>query len=182
MFWQGVYIKDEIFAANPSTEGAMYCPIILGSNKTTVSVGTGHVQYHPMYLSIRNPHNTLWHAHRNAIAFLTISKCVYSSNILKPLSHNAFQATAVMTTASFFVISNSSCIMHLWWLFSGWMSPCATCTHCSHPGLRCMAHCTNLEYYAVQCTPNHMRTQLEVLDSDRLWDEYGINEVIVVSY
>lgn len=84
MFWQGVYIKDEIFAANPSTEGAMYCPIILGSNKTTVSVVTGHVQYHPMYLSIRNPHNTLWHAHRNTIAFLTISKCVYSSNSWNP--------------------------------------------------------------------------------------------------
>ena len=55
----------------------MYCPIILGSDKTTVSVATGHVEYHPLYLSIGNPHNMVWHAHRNAvipIAFLAIPK------------------------------------------------------------------------------------------------------------
>ena len=49
--------QNEIFASDPTTEGAMYCPIILGSDKTTVSVATGHVEYHPLYLSIGNPHN-----------------------------------------------------------------------------------------------------------------------------
>ena len=56
----------------------MYCPIILGSDKTTVSVATGHVEYHPLYLSIGNPYNTVRRAHRNAvipIAFLAIPKC-----------------------------------------------------------------------------------------------------------
>jgi hypothetical protein len=56
----------------------MYCPIILGSDKTTVSVATGHVEYHPLYLSIGNPHNAVRRAHRNAvtpIAFLAIPKC-----------------------------------------------------------------------------------------------------------
>jgi hypothetical protein len=55
----------------------MYCPIILGSNKTTVSVATGQVEYHPLYLSIGNPHNNTWCAHRNAvipITFLAIPK------------------------------------------------------------------------------------------------------------
>ena len=63
----------------PNSEGTMYCPIILGSNKTTVSVATGHVEYHPLYLSISNPHNTVRHAHRNAvipIAFLSVPKCM----------------------------------------------------------------------------------------------------------
>ena len=70
-------MQDEIAKSDPSTEGAMYCPIILGSDKTTVSVATGHVEYHPLYLSIGNPHNTVRCAHRNAvipIAFLTIPK------------------------------------------------------------------------------------------------------------
>ena len=61
----------------PNSEGAMYCPIILGSNKTTVSVATGNVEYHPLYLSIGNPHNAVRSAHRNAvipIAFLAIPK------------------------------------------------------------------------------------------------------------
>ena len=51
--------KDHIFTADSSTKGAMYCPIILGSDKTTVSVATGQVEYHPLYLSIGNPHNTV---------------------------------------------------------------------------------------------------------------------------
>jgi hypothetical protein len=55
----------------------MYCPIVLGSDKTIVSVATGHVEYHPLYISIGNPHNTIRRAHRNAvipIAFLAIPK------------------------------------------------------------------------------------------------------------
>jgi hypothetical protein len=55
----------------------MYCPIILGSDKTTVSVATGQVEYHPLYLSIGNPHNSVRRAHRNAvtpIGFLAIPK------------------------------------------------------------------------------------------------------------
>jgi len=71
-------LQDEIFTSAPgTTKGAMYCPIILGSDKTTVSVATGHVEYHPLYLSIGNPHNTIRRAHRNSvipIAFLAIPK------------------------------------------------------------------------------------------------------------
>ncbi|KAF9233282.1 hypothetical protein BU15DRAFT_80258 [Melanogaster broomeanus] len=39
--------SDKIYAEDPSTEGSMYCGIILGSDKTTVSVATGQVEYHP---------------------------------------------------------------------------------------------------------------------------------------
>ena len=41
----------------------MYCTIILGADKTTVSVATGNVEYHPLYLSIGNVHNTTQRAH-----------------------------------------------------------------------------------------------------------------------
>ena len=37
--------------------GSIFCPIILGSDKTTVSVGTGDNAYWPVYLSIGNIHN-----------------------------------------------------------------------------------------------------------------------------
>ena len=72
-------IQDEIITTIPNAKGAMYCPIILGSDKTMVSVATGHVEYHPLYLSIGNPYNTVWCAHHNAvipIAFLAIPKCM----------------------------------------------------------------------------------------------------------
>ncbi|KAH7917560.1 hypothetical protein BV22DRAFT_1108549 [Leucogyrophana mollusca] len=68
---------DKIYEVDPTTEGATYVGVILGSDKTTVSVATGHVEYHPLYLSIANPHNSVRRAHRNAvtpIGFLAIPK------------------------------------------------------------------------------------------------------------
>lgn len=58
----------------------MYCPVSVGSDKTTISVATGQVEYHPVYFSIGGVHNTVRRAHRGAVspgAFLAIPKCVY---------------------------------------------------------------------------------------------------------
>jgi hypothetical protein len=57
--------------------GSMFVPIILRSDKTTVSVATGHTQYYPLYLSIGNIHNNVRRAHHggvNLIAFLATAK------------------------------------------------------------------------------------------------------------
>ncbi|KAG1860203.1 hypothetical protein DFJ58DRAFT_840085 [Suillus subalutaceus] len=48
----------------------MFIPIILGSDKTTVSVTTGHNQYWPVYMSISNIHNNMRRAHRNGVVLL----------------------------------------------------------------------------------------------------------------
>lgn len=55
----------------------MFVPIILGSDKTTVSVATGQNEYYPLYISIGNVHNSARRAHKNAVsllAFLAIPK------------------------------------------------------------------------------------------------------------
>ena len=55
----------------------MLSQIMLGSDKTTVSVGTGNTEFHPLYLSIGNVHNSIRRAHKDAvvpIAFLAIPK------------------------------------------------------------------------------------------------------------
>ncbi|KAE9404082.1 hypothetical protein BT96DRAFT_989584 [Gymnopus androsaceus JB14] len=60
-----------------TVQGAMLVPVILGADKTTVSVATGHVEYHPLYLSIGNVTNASHRAHHNAvipIGFLAIPK------------------------------------------------------------------------------------------------------------
>ncbi|KAF7374058.1 C2H2-type domain-containing protein [Mycena sanguinolenta] len=62
---------------DPTAEGAMYTPLFFGSDKTTVSVATGNVEYHPGYLSIGNIHNRMRRAHRNGVVplvFLAIPK------------------------------------------------------------------------------------------------------------
>lgn len=55
----------------------MLTTVILGADKTTVSVATGHQEYHPLYMSLGNIHNHMRRAHRDAvipIAFLAIPK------------------------------------------------------------------------------------------------------------
>jgi hypothetical protein len=69
-------LQDEI-AKDPATHGSMFVPLILGSDKTTVSVATGQNEYYPLYMTIGNVHNAVRRAHRNAltlVAFLAIPK------------------------------------------------------------------------------------------------------------
>ncbi|KAH8980296.1 hypothetical protein EDB86DRAFT_2835417 [Lactarius hatsudake] len=58
-------------------DGAMFVPIVAGSDKTTVSVASGHQEYHPVYVSVGNLTNTARRAHGNGVlpvAFLPIPK------------------------------------------------------------------------------------------------------------
>ncbi|KAK1234208.1 hypothetical protein PQX77_002592 [Marasmius sp. AFHP31] len=70
---QGTWAWDQadIIASDPETEeesrGAMLVPIVLGSDKTTVSVGTGHQEYHPGYISPGNLVNVACRAHGNGV-------------------------------------------------------------------------------------------------------------------
>ncbi|KAF8441008.1 hypothetical protein L210DRAFT_3612177 [Boletus edulis BED1] len=69
--------QADIIAEDRSTVGSTFVPIILGSDKTTVSVATGNNEYYPLYLSVGNVRNNVRHAHRDAlvlIGFLAIPK------------------------------------------------------------------------------------------------------------
>ncbi|KAJ6565156.1 hypothetical protein DFH09DRAFT_1474524 [Mycena vulgaris] len=64
-------------AADPDSHGAMYVPGVFGSDKTTVSVGTGNTEFYPFYGGIGNVFNSTRRAHREALsvmAFLSIPK------------------------------------------------------------------------------------------------------------
>jgi Plavaka transposase len=78
----------------------MFVPIILGSDKTTVSVGTGNNEYWPVYMSIGNIHNNVRRAHRNGVVllgFLPIPKSkFYRSNFYTTNPFN-FSATKKYT-------------------------------------------------------------------------------------
>lgn len=78
--------QDKI-SKDPSTHGSMFVPIILGSDKTTVSMGTGNNEYYPLYASIGNVHNNVRRAHHDAlvvIGFLSIPKstCIDIQNCI----------------------------------------------------------------------------------------------------
>ncbi|KAG1853929.1 hypothetical protein DFJ58DRAFT_660611 [Suillus subalutaceus] len=74
--WQ----QADTISKDPETHGSSLVPIILGSDKTTVSVGTGNNEYYPLYASIGNVRNNVRRAHRDAlviIGFLAIPKSMY---------------------------------------------------------------------------------------------------------
>jgi hypothetical protein len=55
----------------------MFVPIVMGSDKTTVSVASGHQEYHPVYISLGNISNIARRAHGSGmipVAFLPIPK------------------------------------------------------------------------------------------------------------
>ncbi|KAG0695647.1 hypothetical protein DFH29DRAFT_984904 [Suillus ampliporus] len=67
----------DVIAEDLETHGSTFVPLIIGSDKTMVSVATGHTEYHPLYLSIRNIFNGVRRAHRNGVVlvgFLAIPK------------------------------------------------------------------------------------------------------------
>ncbi|KAK2463753.1 hypothetical protein APHAL10511_004246 [Amanita phalloides] len=71
-WWQA-----DILAQDEANYGAVSCPVILGSDKTTVSVATSQNDYYPVYMSNGLIHNNICHAHCNGItlvAFLAIPK------------------------------------------------------------------------------------------------------------
>ncbi|KAI9566660.1 hypothetical protein HD554DRAFT_2040198 [Boletus coccyginus] len=76
---------DKIAEESPTTHRSMFVPVILGSDKTTMSVATGNNEYYSLYMSIGNVHNTVRRGHQDAvvvIGFLTIPKTDYEEQVL----------------------------------------------------------------------------------------------------
>ncbi|KAL4082079.1 hypothetical protein V8B97DRAFT_1913930 [Scleroderma yunnanense] len=69
---------------DPENHGAMFVPIILGSDKTTVSVATGNNEYWPIYISTGNVHNCAYCGHGQAMSllgFLSIPKAMLKPEV-----------------------------------------------------------------------------------------------------
>ena len=61
---------QDLIAKDPKTHGSLFVPIIVGSDKMTVSVATSHNKYWPIYLSIGNIHNSVQCTHHNGLVLL----------------------------------------------------------------------------------------------------------------
>ena len=75
-------LQNTILKDHPEAISSFLVTLILGSDKTAVSVATGHMCYWPLYLSIGNIHNNVHQGHHNGIVllgFLAILKSKYCS-------------------------------------------------------------------------------------------------------
>ena len=107
-------IKD-----HPEAVGAFLVFLILGSDKTTISIATGHTSYWPLYLSIRNIHNNVCHAHQNGVVTIVNSVVNFSTpcyrrslnqldSIWLPLRLSAAQMVII--------VKQSFCLVHTSWI------------------------------------------------------------------
>ena len=69
-------------AADPTidSEGAMLVAVVLGADKTTVSVATVNQGFHPLYMSLGNIHNNLRRSHRDRVIPLAFFPIPASKN------------------------------------------------------------------------------------------------------
>ncbi|KAJ7221252.1 hypothetical protein GGX14DRAFT_669179 [Mycena pura] len=72
-----VWKQADLIAQDKTNHGTMFVPVVAGSDKTTVSVATGHQEYHPVYASPGNLTGLARRARGNGVlpvAFLPIAK------------------------------------------------------------------------------------------------------------
>ncbi|KAI9566608.1 hypothetical protein HD554DRAFT_2205892 [Boletus coccyginus] len=69
---QWAWDQLELITQDLDTCSTTFAPIVLGSNKTTVSVGTGNTEYYLLYISLGNIHNNVCHSYSGAVTILTL--------------------------------------------------------------------------------------------------------------
>ncbi|KAI6035917.1 hypothetical protein BKA83DRAFT_4476196 [Pisolithus microcarpus] len=193
--------KDVIANDHPECKGSTFVPIILGSDKTTVSVATGQHDYYPLYLSVGNIHNSMRHAHRHGvslIAFLAVPKttrefaqtapfCKFHRQLFHvSLSRILSILKPYMTRPDHVRFGDH----HYHWVVYG-LGPyianyeeqallaCIVRNWCA----RCLATQGNLDGDALNRSREHANTLIAEFNLLDLWDEYGIvGDIITFVY
>ncbi|EDR13005.1 uncharacterized protein LACBIDRAFT_308379 [Laccaria bicolor S238N-H82] len=179
---------------------ALYCPIIAGSDKTTISVATGHVEYHPFYISGGNLFNTVRCAHRNTVVpagFLAIPKSdrKYDNDptfrkFKQELYHDSI--TAILKTFRPRMIKPVVCrcpdrhfrcvIYDLATYIADYPEQVYLAGIVQNWCPKCTPLPTNLDGLADSHSQQFTEGLVNELDSKRLWDEYGIDDDITMSF
>ncbi|KAH9032556.1 hypothetical protein EDB84DRAFT_1561952 [Lactarius hengduanensis] len=153
--------EADTISQDKKTHGSMFVPVIAGSDKTTVSVATGHQEYHPVYVSLGNIVNTARCGHGNGVvpvAFLPIPKTYLH------ISPQSSQSTVSMV---FMYAVHHPEQVWLTGIISNWCPKCdALPTDLDGPG-------------------SHRRSQektdllVKTFDRNILWDDFGLQHNIV---
>ncbi|KAH9988333.1 hypothetical protein BJV77DRAFT_1061430 [Russula vinacea] len=190
--------QADIIADYPGTHGSMFVPIILGSDKTTVSVATGHNEFWPVYLSIGNIHNSTRRAQRNGVVLLGLLPIPHTdkdhqdsalyrkfrrqlfhsslSGILQPLEPGMTKPEIVRCPDGHF----RRVIYGLGPYIADYpeqaLLACIVQGWCA----KCMARAGNLDGEArLPRHPEHTMALIELVDLNVMWNEYGLEGDVV---
>ncbi|KAJ6608067.1 hypothetical protein B0H10DRAFT_2303797 [Mycena sp. CBHHK59/15] len=184
--------QAEIIVEDPATHGSTFVPVILGSNKTTVSVATGQNEYYPLYMSNGLVHNGVRRAHRNAvtlIGFLAIPKTdrenqdsiefrTFRRNLFHgSLRHILQSLKPGMTTPEVALFANGHYCRVIYGLGPYIADyPEQVLLACVMQGWcpRCTAARDDLDGPSGRRTQFHTQTLFDMLDHGTMWDQYGV--------
>ncbi|KAJ6591937.1 hypothetical protein B0H10DRAFT_1925050 [Mycena sp. CBHHK59/15] len=183
---------DKIAASDPESHGAMFVPGVFGSDKTTVSVGTGNTEFYPFYRGIGNIHNSTRRAHREAISvmvFLSIPKTTrqyagskefrkfrrqlfHSSiaRILQPLKPYMTKTRITRCADGHFRRAIYGLGPYIANYPEQALLTCIVQGHCP----RCLSPAHDLDRVSARRCADHTDTLLEVCTLKELWDDFGI--------
>ncbi|KAI6007589.1 hypothetical protein F5J12DRAFT_905493 [Pisolithus orientalis] len=142
-----VWTQVDIISHDSTTHGSTFIPIILGSDKTTVSVATSQNDYYPLYLSIGNMSNKVHCAHRNSVALIAF--------LAIPHTDKEHVSTDIPYITDYEEQVLLACIVQGW---------CA----------KCLAMRQELDTDALYQSREHAEVLIEEFDLKTLWDAYGI--------
>ncbi|KAG1810598.1 uncharacterized protein BJ212DRAFT_1448651 [Suillus subaureus] len=189
--------QADIISQDSDTAGSMFVPVILGSDKMTISVATGANDYYLLYASIGNIHNNVRHTHHDAVAiigFLAMLKTtkehvtcpkyqkycwqMFHSSILKILENlrpGMTKPEVVCFGDSVISHRHYQCVIYGLGLYIAdyeeqVLLACIVCSWCP----RCMSHCKDLDSKLLYCNHDHTEALIEEVISSDLWDEFGI--------
>ncbi|PBK73224.1 hypothetical protein ARMSODRAFT_987174 [Armillaria solidipes] len=158
--------STQIYEANPNTKGAMYVSIILRSNKTTVSIATGNVEYYPKYdrdVAFRLFKKKLYHQSLTAIL------CSLVPAMTTPVVHQCPDEyyRHVIYDLGLYIVDYPEQVL-LAGIVQGW------CVKCTSPA-------TNLNAPGDRHSRKHTKVLLDAFKNelDVLWDNYNIHEMLL---
>ncbi|KAG2052446.1 hypothetical protein BDR06DRAFT_983134 [Suillus hirtellus] len=193
--------QSDKITQDPQTHGAAFILIILGSNKTTVSVTTGQNNFYLLYLSIGNVHNNVWHAHHNALvlvgsmeiprtnkkgvndpAFCKFKKQMFHSSLSKILAN----LKPKMTTPEVMQYGDSHyhhVIYGLGPYITDYEEQVVLAGIVKNWCRRCLTFPMCLDDGGVLWSCKHTDALVDLISLGILWDEYGIiGELVVGKY
>ncbi|KAJ7246229.1 hypothetical protein C8J57DRAFT_1523787 [Mycena rebaudengoi] len=191
--------QANIIMQDPETHGSTFIPIILGSDKTTVSVTTGQNEYYPLYMSNGLVHNNVRRAHRNAvtlIGFLAIPKTDRENQdtaefrtFRRNLFHGALREILKtlrpgMTTPEVIRFADGHYRRAIYGLGPYIADyPEQVLLACIVQGWcgRCTASNKNLDGEGGRRSHAHTDALFEVLDHKAMWDDYGVIPDVIIS-
>ncbi|KAG1722135.1 uncharacterized protein EDB91DRAFT_1240245 [Suillus paluster] len=155
---QADQISDDL-----DTHGLTFVPVILGSNKTTVSVATGQNDYYPLYMSIRNVHNNVCCAHCKVVAVI---------GFLAMLKRTK-QHTKTTNFHNFLARFGDGHYRHVIYGLGPYIADYEEQVSLMVQG-KCLLYHKSLDGDSLRRSKTHTEALIEECDHLALWDEFGI--------